>query len=144
MRKVFGEVHQSVRFDKDIEQIEHAIARADRVFNQADALRFGLRFKARDGEQPALVFALRVRDMDVLIARQVLIELCQPRQEPRAERLNKRLRLKWLIDRRVQSCAPLLVAPLRRQVLARIAERLAAFDPHFFAFQRALKFLQDA
>jgi hypothetical protein len=36
----------------------------------------------------------------------------------------------------------LLVTPVARHVLARVAEGVGTFDPNLFAFQRALEFLQ--
>ena len=49
------ELDEAIRFDKDIEQVQHAIALADEVFDPAQALGFRLGRQALHRKQPAIV-----------------------------------------------------------------------------------------
>ena len=77
MGKELGEPGQPLGFHKDIEEVHHAIALAEEVFEPPQILRFGLGLQAVDGKQPPIVIRRGGREADVGIPGQVAVELAQ-------------------------------------------------------------------
>ena len=60
-----GEPGEAIGFDEDIEQVHHAIALADEVFDPAQALRFRLGRQAVHGKQPTILVGCWGREVDM-------------------------------------------------------------------------------
>jgi hypothetical protein len=100
--------------------------------------------EGEDDPEPAIILLIWTEDSQMAQSRQNTVEVGEGVSHSLSKQPRKRLRIQRLSQILIVQHPALLIAPIAREILARISEVVASFYPHFFALQRALELLKHA